>query len=119
MYAVVAIFRMSKPDGIVARVSQERGFVAGYRTHEGEHAYNMLIFDSRETAELRAEDVRGNAANQNAAGLVPERIVVAEVIAHATSDAVAQSENVSSLSVAKETLALECCGSDLQDQSPP
>jgi len=94
MYAVVAIFTAAKPDargaeflqnGIVARVSQEPGYVAGYWTHDGERAYNMLIFDSLEAAEHRADDVRGNSANQAAVGLTPEKITVAEVIAHATA----------------------------------
>ena len=50
MHAVVAIFKMDKPDGssrahldgIVERVRREDGFVAGYWTHDGERAYNML-----------------------------------------------------------------------------
>lgn len=40
----------------------------------GDRAYNMLLFDSREAAELRAEDVCGSTANQAVAGLVPERV---------------------------------------------
>jgi hypothetical protein len=92
LHAVIAIFRMDSPgeenlrilrEGIVPRVSQEDGFVAGYWTHDGERAHNILVFESLEAAEVRAEDVRGNAANQAAAGLAVERITVAEVIAHA------------------------------------
>jgi hypothetical protein len=91
MHAVVAIFAMPKPDGvspplrgIVERVSQEPGFVAGYWTHDGERAYNMLVFDSLAAAEQRAADVRGNTTNQTAAGIILERVTVSEVIAHAT-----------------------------------
>jgi len=92
MHAVVAEFEMPEPqgehleylDGIVARISQEAGFVTGYWTHDGEKAYNVLIFDSAEAAEARAADVRGNAANQRAAGLSPTLVTVARVVAHAT-----------------------------------
>jgi len=52
----------------VPAVSREPGFVAGYRTNDGEHSYNMIIFDSREAAEARAAGVRGNAAGQAVAG---------------------------------------------------
>jgi len=72
-------------DGIVERVGQEDGFVAGYWTHDGERAYNVLVFSSPEAAELRAADVRANAVNQQAAGIVAETITVAEVVAHATA----------------------------------
>ncbi len=91
MHAVVAIFAMPKPDGvslplrgIVERVSQEPGFVAGYWTHDGERAYNMLVFDSPEAAEQRAADIGNNTTNQTAAGIILERVTVSEVIAHAT-----------------------------------
>lgn len=95
MHAVVAVFEMPEPegahlahlDGIVARVSQEAGFVAGYWTHDGEEAYNVLIFDSAEAAEARAADVRGNAANQVSAGLTPALVTVAKVVAHAARPA--------------------------------
>ena len=93
MHAVIAIFRVERPQSdehlrflrerIVPAVSQEPGFIAGYSTNDGERSYNTLVFDSREAAEFRAADVRGNAANQAAAGLVAEQITVAEVTAHA------------------------------------
>jgi len=91
VHAVVAIFEMDKPegaslaylDGIVSRVSAEEGFVSGYWTHDGEKAYNLLIFDTIEAAERRAADIRQNAANQRAAGLQPAVVTVAEVVAHA------------------------------------
>jgi hypothetical protein len=67
---------------IVPAVSQEPGFIAGYWINDGERSYNTLVFDSREAAEIRAADVRGNAANQLAAGLVAEQITVGEVWAH-------------------------------------
>jgi hypothetical protein len=84
MHAVVAIFRVERPQSdeylqflrerIVPAVSQEPGFIAGYWINDGERSYNTLVFDSREAAESRAADVRGNAANQVAAGLVAEQI---------------------------------------------
>ena len=91
MFAVIAIFNMAFPpvgqhgalDGIVDRVSKESGYVTGYWTHDGKRAYNVMIFTSREAAEHRAEDVRGNAENQIAWGIVPVEITVAEVLAHA------------------------------------
>ena len=95
MHAVVAIFAMPKPDGvppplrrIVDGVSSQPGFVAGYWTHDGERGYSMLVFDSLEAAERLAADVRGNTANQTAAGIVLERVTVSEVIAHATASPV-------------------------------
>ncbi len=78
MHAVIAIFTTDQEqqerdlaflrERIVPAVSREPGFVAGYRTNDGEHSYNMIIFDSREAAEARAAGVRGNAAGQAVAG---------------------------------------------------
>jgi hypothetical protein len=95
MHAVVAVFRTEQPQTeqhygylrgrIVPAVSQEPGFVAGFWTNDGERSYNMIVFQTLDAAEARAADVRGNAANQAAAGLVAERITVAEVVAHAVA----------------------------------
>jgi hypothetical protein len=96
MHAVIAIFRSPQPaetdpsmkylrEHIVPAVSAEPDFVAGYWTHDGERNYNTLVFETREAAENRAADVRSNAANQAAFGLVVESIVVAEVVAHAAA----------------------------------
>jgi hypothetical protein len=96
MYAVIAIFRSEQAaaddpattylrEHIVPNVSAEPGFVAGYWTHDGQRNYNTLVFDNRKAAERRADDVRGNTANQAALGIVMERVVVAEVLAHAVA----------------------------------
>ena len=96
MHAVIAIFAMPRPDsehpalrGIVDRTSREPGFVTGYWTHDGERAYNMLVFETLEAAEQRAADVRGNTKFQEKAGIVLERVVVSEVIASAAPQATA------------------------------
>src|SRR5712691_10464247 len=64
MHTVIAIFTTDQEhqerdlaflrERIVPAWSREPGFVAGYRTNDGEHSYNMIIFDSREAAEARA-----------------------------------------------------------------
>lgn len=95
MYAVVAIFTMDPAkhaqqveflrERIVPGVSRKPGFIAGYWTYDGQQTYNTLIFESHETAEAQAADVRGNTKNQTAAGVVPVTITVAEVIADAVA----------------------------------
>jgi hypothetical protein len=97
MYAVMTTFRWERqPDPavyahlrehIVPNVSRAPGFVAGYWTGDDERNYNTLVFATREAAEAMATDIRGNVENQAKAGLVAERIVVAEVAAHATAPA--------------------------------
>ena len=58
MHAVVAIFDMDDSvngenreylRGIVSRIRQQQGFVAGYWTNDGARSYNMLVFDSAAT----------------------------------------------------------------------
>ncbi|MGP3921024.1 hypothetical protein [Nonomuraea sp. 10N515B] len=94
MYALIAILRSKQPaandpamtylrEHIVPNVSAEPGFVAGYWTHDGQRNYNTLVFDNKEAAERRADDVRGNAAGQASFGIIMETVVVAEVLAHA------------------------------------
>jgi hypothetical protein len=94
MYAVIALFEMPRPvgehqqeqlQGIVERISAEAGFVAGYWTHDGTRSINMIILDSLEAAEARAEDVRGNEQQQRAYGIIPIEVTVAEVVASAVA----------------------------------
>jgi hypothetical protein len=59
----------------------------------GQRNYNTLVFDSREAAERRATDVRGNAANQTAFGIILENVTVAEVLAHAETRSSADTSN--------------------------
>jgi catechol 2,3-dioxygenase-like lactoylglutathione lyase family enzyme len=90
MHAVIAIFEMDPPDvallrdGIAARVAAEPGFVRGYWTHDGRRrAHNVLLFATREAAEARLADVRGNAEEQVAHGITPVELALVEVAVEA------------------------------------
>ena len=66
---------------IVPGVAASPGFVSGHWTldRETSHSYVLLTFESADHAEAMASNVRGNAENQQAAGIELLSIQVLEV----------------------------------------
>jgi hypothetical protein len=94
MHAVIAIFTTDQEqqerdlaflrERIVPAVSREPGFVAGYRTNDGEHSYNMIIFDSREAARGQGRRrARKHRRPSCGGGIIAIQITIAEVPASA------------------------------------
>jgi hypothetical protein len=94
-HATVALFRMDLAkeeaqrqglrDVIVPGVREAPGFVTGYWTLDraaGE-SVAFIAFESLETAEALAENVRNNASNQAAVGIELLSVRIAEITAHA------------------------------------
>ena len=92
-HATIAVFSMdlSREDDqrrglhemIVPGVRATAGVVSGYWTLDRQSAQSTVVvtFDSAVAAQQFAENVRGNAANQQAAGVTLQSIRVMEVLA--------------------------------------
>ena len=100
MFVVVGTWRMDvrhetqQREGltrIAAAVSQLPGIVRGYWTSsdDASESYTFIVFEDRATAELFAAEVRGNADNQNLAGVRNLDLVIHEITAETSGPVLA------------------------------
>lgn len=77
--------RRSVQQVIIPGFRQFPGFVCGHWTLDRAASESLVVitYESRESAESMADNIRGNAANQRAAGLGLLSIRVLEVVASA------------------------------------
>lgn len=93
MYAVVgswhtdpglATMRGEMLDRLVEGVRATPGFVQGYWADSAPtRSHTFIVFADRASAEIFAEDVRGNLENQARAGVRNEELDIAQVVASA------------------------------------